>query len=140
MNFDIENLKTVLVCCSSLLEWTIDILFLSEWEIVFLVYTYAFRVTFWIHVHIRKLKGFVVFKFLVPNVLIRCSRSGLVNLWHACQKWHAERLPWRAAFTAVPIFFLFLLPSQVLYIVKNMCICTHIWLCRGCVWNTVATK
>jgi hypothetical protein len=125
--------------------------FLCKWEIVFLVYTYTVCVTFWIHVHIRKLKGFVVFKFLVPNMLIPCSRSGLANLRHACPEWHAERLPWRA----VPIFFLFLLPSQSLYIVNNVyvcvcvcvCVCvyththtdTHIWLCRDCTWNTIAT-
>ena len=27
-----------------------------------------------------------------------------------------------------------------LYTVKNMCIFTHIWLCRNCIWITVATK
>ena len=26
-------------------------------------------------------------------------------------------------------FFLFLLPDQHVYVVKNICICTHIWLC-----------
>ena len=28
---------------------------------------------------------------------------GLPNLWHACQQWRAERFPWHAAYTAVPI-------------------------------------
>ena len=108
--------------------------FLCKWEIVFLVYTYAVCVTFWIHVHIWKLKGFVVFKFLVPNMLIPCSSSGLANLRHAWPEWHAERWPW----CAVPIFFLFLLPSQSLYIVKNMymcvcvCVCVCIYIYTGC--------
>ena len=31
-------------------------------------------------------------------------RTGLPNLWHACPQWPAERYPWHAAFTAVPIF------------------------------------
>ena len=36
--------------------------------------------------------------------------------------------------------FLFLLSYQRLHIVKNMCIYTHIWLHKDCIWITVATK
>jgi len=32
------------------------------------------------------------------------------------------------------------LPDQRPYIVKNMCICTHIWLLTYCVWITALTK
>jgi hypothetical protein len=48
-----------------------------------------------------------------------CLITWLLNLWHACRKWHAKRIPWHAVFTDVPIF-LFLLPDQRLYIVKNI--------------------
>jgi len=58
-------------------------------------------------------------------MLIPCSRSVLVNLWYACPKWHTERLPWRTALTAVPIFFLLLLPSQNVYIVKCLYACAY---------------
>jgi hypothetical protein len=34
------------------------------------------------------------------------SISTLMNLWHGCPKWHEERFPWHAAFTALPIFYL----------------------------------
>jgi hypothetical protein len=44
----------------------------------------------------------------------------MTNVWHACLKWHAE-------FTAVPIFYLFLLPDFLLYTVKNMCACVYIY-------------
>ena len=46
----------------------------------------------------------------------------LTNLWYACPKWYA-------AFHAVQIF-LFLLPDQPLYIVKNMYIYTYLTLYR----------
>jgi len=46
-------------------------------------------------------------------------RTGLMNLWHMCPKRHTGRLPWHAAFTVVPCF-LFLLPDQPLYAVKNI--------------------
>ena len=39
-----------------------------------------------------------------------------------------------------PNFFTFILPYQRLYIVKNVCIFTYIWLLIDCVWITVATK
>jgi hypothetical protein len=39
-----------------------------------------------------------------------------------------------------PNFFLFLLSDQRRYVVKNMCIYTHIWLSRDSMWITVATK
>ena len=54
------------------------------------------------------------------------SRSGLWNLWHTKPKWHAERIPWHVAFTAVS-FFLFPLPDQHLHIVKNMHIYIYIY-------------
>ena len=38
-----------------------------------------------------------------------------------------------AAFTALPILFLFLLPDQLIYTVKNMCIFTH--FCVGIVYK-----
>jgi len=49
---------------------------------------------------------------------------------HACPKWHA-------AFTDVPFFFLFIFPDQRLYIVKNMCLYTHIRLRTDCVKNYI---
>jgi len=45
--------------------------------------------------------------------------TGLLKLWRACPKW-------QAAFSVVPIFFLFLFLGHRLYTVKNMCIYTHI--------------
>jgi hypothetical protein len=53
------------------------------------------------------------------------SKAGMSNVWHACPKWRADRFPRHAAFIAVPIL-LFHLPDRRLYIVKNMCIFTHI--------------
>jgi len=47
------------------------------------------------------------------------SRIGLVNLWHACPKWHVDVFPWHVAFTVVSIFVISL-SNQCLYIVKNM--------------------
>ena len=35
------------------------------------------------------------------------TRTVRSNLWRACPKGKAERFPWHAAFTAVPIFYLF---------------------------------
>jgi hypothetical protein len=46
----------------------------------------------------------------------------------AANLWHMERFPWHKAFTAVPVF-LFLLSKQCVYIVKNVCIKTHISHC-----------
>ena len=64
-----------------------------------------------------------------------------MSLRHACPKWHTERFPCHAAVGAVPNFFcLVTLPNQRLYIVKNMCIYTHIWQRSDCIWITVATK
>ena len=53
----------------------------------------------------------------------------LTNVWHACLKWYAERFPWYAAFPAVPIFFLFIFPDQLLYTVQNMCVCVCVCVC-----------
>ena len=47
--------------------------------------------------------------------------------------------PLHSAFTAVP-FFKFILPVQASVGVKNMCLYTHIWLRRDCIWINVATK
>ena len=55
--------------------------------------------------------------FRVPSHFKR-SRLHLTNLWYACPKRHA-------AFPAVPIF-LFLLPDQLLHIVKNMHVYTNL--------------
>ena len=49
-------------------------------------------------------------------------RTGLTNLWHA-------------SFTAVPIFFLFPLPYQRLYMVKSMHVYTHISDCTQTVYE-----
>jgi hypothetical protein len=46
-------------------------------------------------------------------------RTGLMNLWHMCPKRHTGRFPWRAAFAIVPCF-LFLLPDQALYTMKDI--------------------
>ena len=44
------------------------------------------------------------------------SIAGLANIWHACPKWHAERLPWHMAFTAVPVFLIsFAWPTSLCY-------------------------
>jgi hypothetical protein len=45
-------------------------------------------------------------------------RLMLTKPWYACPVWHA-------VFTAVPVL-LYFLPNLGLYIVKNMCIYTHI--------------
>ena len=37
-------------------------------------------------------------------------------------------------------FFFFFLPDRCVYIVKNMCVYTCIWLHRDCIWITVATN
>ena len=41
---------------------------------------------------------------------------------------HAENFPWHAAFTSFPIV-LFLLPGQLLHIVKNVCVCVCVCVC-----------
>jgi len=55
-------------------------------------------------------------------------RVGLANLWHACTKWRAERFPWHATFTAVPIFYYFLCLSSV-SILWKICVYIHISDC-----------
>jgi hypothetical protein len=55
-------------------------------------------------------------------------RWGWQTLRHVIPKWNTERFPWHRAFVAI-YFFLFLLPYQNVYVVKNMCIYTHTWLC-----------
>jgi hypothetical protein len=42
-------------------------------------------------------------------------RPGLTKLWHACPKWHAERFPWHAELTAVPLVFISLVRSGSIY-------------------------
>ena len=59
--------------------------------------------------------------FAPPIILLGTlafRRSGLTNQWHACTKWHA-------AVTAVQIIFLFILPNQRLYIVRNVHVCVY---------------
>jgi hypothetical protein len=60
--------------------------------------------------------------------------AGLMNLWRAYPKRHAERFPWQAAFTAVPIFS-FARPAS-LCCEEYVHIHIYIWLHRDC----VATK
>jgi hypothetical protein len=50
-------------------------------------------------------------------------RTGLTNFWHACPKWHAEKFPWQAAFTAVQ-FFLYCQTS--VSILWRTCVHIHI--------------
>ena len=52
-----------------------------------------------------------------------CARRAIANLWHACPKWHAEKFPWYATFTAVPIFR-FLCPTTVAILCT---ICVYIY-------------
>jgi hypothetical protein len=47
------------------------------------------------------------------------SRTGLGNLWHA------ERFPWNAAFTAVPIYFYLFCPTGV-SMMWRMCVYTYL--------------
>jgi hypothetical protein len=61
------------------------------------------------------------------SVWILSATSGLKNLWHTSQKWHVERFPWHTEFHCCPNF-VFLLPDQRLYIVKNVCIHTYTYL------------
>jgi len=63
-------------------------------------------------------------------------RAGLSKLQHACPKRHAKDF----LGTRHSLLSQFLLSDQRLYIVKNMCIYAHIWLCTDCVWITVGTK
>ena len=53
-------------------------------------------------------------------------RAGVTNLWLACPIYHAERLPWYAAFTAIAV--LFLLPDRRVWVVYNMCVCIYIYI------------
>ena len=50
--------------------------------------------------------------------------AGLSNVWHACSKWHTERFPWHATFTAVP-FFYFFYPTSV-SILWRICVCMYV--------------
>ena len=61
------------------------------------------------------------------------SIAGLANLWHACPKWHAERLPWHVAFTAVPIFFISFAWPVSLCCEEYMYIYTYLTAWRVCV-------
>jgi len=72
---------------------------------------------------------------------VQIYRTRLKNRWYACPKCQVERFPGHAAFTAVPVIFPFLYPTTV-SILWNICMCiyTHIWLRRDCIWITVATK
>jgi hypothetical protein len=51
------------------------------------------------------------------------------------------KFPWHAAFTAIPGFLNIFCPTSVsiLWIIC-VCIYTHMWLRRDCIWITVATK
>jgi hypothetical protein len=63
----------------------------------------------------------IAYKFITGEPFSTCGcRTGMLNLKHTCPKWQVERFIWHMAFTAAPLF-LFLLPDQCLYIVKNMC-------------------
>jgi hypothetical protein len=56
---------------------------------------------------------------LSPNM---STSLRLANLWHK------ERFLWHTAFNAIPIF-LFPLPDQRPYLVKNMCVCVCVCVC-----------
>jgi hypothetical protein len=71
----------------------------------------------------------LVASYMRPREPVVPCRAGIVNLGYVCPKWHPERFPRHAALTGVPNFFLLLLPDQLIYIVKNMCIYTHICDC-----------
>jgi hypothetical protein len=62
----------------------------------------------------------------------QASEARLASLWHA------GGFPWHSAFTTAPVFYFFC-PTSV-SIMWRMCIYTHIWLRRDCLWITVATK
>ena len=55
-------------------------------------------------------------------------RLGLTNLRHACPQWHAERFPWHAEFTVVPLF-LISLPRPVTICCEEY-VCVYIWGAR----------
>jgi len=56
--------------------------------------------------------------------VLHVLHKGWLTYGMRAQKWHKEKFPWHATFTAVSIYFLPLLPTQRLYIVKNM----HIYI------------
>ena len=56
----------------------------------------------------------------------RQIRPELTNLWHAGSKRHAERFPWHATFTALPILFTYFSPAESLYFEEYAYIYTHI--------------
>jgi hypothetical protein len=89
--------------------------------------------------------------FIVTGMRPRCplrrirglqlhSRSGLPTLWHVYPKWHAERFPWHAAFTAVPVFFISFARPPSLCCAEHVYIYTHICPRTDCILITVATK
>jgi len=53
-------------------------------------------------------------------VVLHALYKGWLTYDMHAQKWHEEKFPWHATFTAVSAYFLPLLPNQRLYIVKNM--------------------
>ena len=67
-------------------------------------------------------------------------RARLNNLWHSCPKWQEERFFWHSAFHAVQSFYISFARPESLYCKEYVYICSHIWLCRYCVWITVDTN
>jgi hypothetical protein len=76
---------------------------------------------------------------------IQCLNGGAVcplsshwldqGWWYACIKWHAERFPWHATFTAIPIFYFFY-PTSV-SILWRICVYTHISDCVQTVYTHI---
>ena len=59
---------------------------------------------------------------------VRTSAAGLAKLWHACPKLHLERYSWYAAFTAVPICFIYFVRPEFVYSAQCLCICVCIYI------------
>ena len=86
---------------------------------------------------LRKTTEFLSRVSWCPEIRVRClSNVGVLNLWHACTNWHAERFLGVLHSLLCHFPFLLLLPDQRLCIVKNVCVCvcmyTHICVETAC--------
>jgi len=63
---------------------------------------------------------------VVQVTVLHYTRPKLVNLWHTCPKWNAERFPWHLAFTVFQFsYFLFFTQSASLYCEEHVYIYTY---------------
>ena len=64
------------------------------------------------------------------------SIGGLAKLWHTCPNHHAERFPWHAAFTAVPLCVCVCVCGFTsVSILRRVCVCVCISDCLEILMN-----